>query len=186
MNNTARTMSQHDECRREELIDGEIVMMSPSPSANHNYVSGNIFNLFYNYLEGRPCDVFTDPMDVYLSEKDRFIPDIFVVCDPDKITQKGCFGAPDLVVEILSYSTTKYDRGKKKDAYTKAGVREYWIVDTEKRSVEVYLLKDGVQNLETFVYFRHDDETADDVPAEFRCGIFPDLIVPLKKVFSRM
>ena len=91
----------------EELIDGKIVAMSPRPAWNHISVAGNIFGIFWTYLKGKPCAPIADGMDLYLSEKDHFIPDVMIVCDPDKIKSDGVHGAPDLVVEVLSPSTEK-------------------------------------------------------------------------------
>ena len=125
----------------EELIDGKAVAMSPRPTTNHYHVSFNIAHIFANYLRGKRCTPFGDGVDLYLTEKDRFIPDGMVVCDPDKIKRDGVYGAPDLVVEVLSPSTAKNDRGHKKQVYEQCGVREYWIVDPRDRKILVYYLK---------------------------------------------
>ena len=101
----------------EELIGGKFVAMSPSPAINHNRVIGNIYRIFAHYLNGRRCEPFADGVDVYLTEEDRFIPDMMVVCDPDKVKADGVYGAPDLVVEVLSPSTAQYDRGRKMKVY---------------------------------------------------------------------
>lgn len=84
---------------REELIGGKFVAMSPSPTFNHNRVASRIFRIFSNYLEGKQCLAIADGMDLFLTEEDRFIPDMMVVCDRDKIQWNGVHGAPDLVVE---------------------------------------------------------------------------------------
>lgn len=182
MDNTARVLNEHEDYCLEELIDGEVVMMAPSPSTNHADVSGNIFSIFSTYLKGKKCKVYSAPVDVYLSEKNILIPDILVVCDRDKMKPRGCFGAPDLVVEIISPRTEQNDRGKKKIAYREAGVREYWIVNPYLRSVEVYHLQDNSDLVE--IYFDSSVEERDeDTPAEFACGIFPDLTVRLEDVF---
>ena len=86
----------------DELIDGKLVAMSPRPSVNHHQVSLNIANIFSRYLKGKTCRPFGDGVDLYLTEKDRFIPDGMIVCDPRKIGRDGIYGAPDLVVEVLS------------------------------------------------------------------------------------
>ena len=95
----------------EELIDGKVILMSPRPVVKHNWVAENISYLFRSYLRGKKCVPLGDGYDLYLSEKDRFVPDFMVVCDRDKIKPKGVFGAPDLVVEVLSPSTAVRDRG---------------------------------------------------------------------------
>ncbi len=87
---------------REELIDGKIVAMSPRPGWNHISIAANIYNLFANYLHGKKCTAIPDGCDLFLTKEDRFVPDMMVVCDRDKIKTDGVHGAPDLVVEVLS------------------------------------------------------------------------------------
>ena len=127
---------------RDEMLDGEIVMMSPRPAVNHNLAMGNIYRAFANLLEGKKCLPFADGTDVYLTPKDRVIPDVMIICRKEIIKRNGIHGVPDLIVEVLSHGTEKKDRGYKKDLYEKCGVKEYWLVDTENRVVEVYLLRD--------------------------------------------
>jgi Uma2 family endonuclease len=127
---------------RYEMYNGRLVAMSPRAATNHNVVLGNIFCIFRNFLRGRACTPFTDT-DVYLTENDSFVPDVMIVCNRDIVKTDGIYGAPDLVVEILSPSTAKKDKGYKKDLYEKCGVKEYWIVEVETQSIEVYLLQDG-------------------------------------------
>ena len=126
----------------EELVNGRIVAMSPA-ATNHNRISGNIFLIFGNYLRGKPCVPFGDGEKVFLTGMDHYVPDFMVVCDRDKIKPDGVHGAPDLVVEILSPSTQRHDRLVKLDLYQRAGVREYWIVDPDSRTVQVFLLDCG-------------------------------------------
>ena len=127
---------------REELINGEIVAMSPAAS-NHNRIAGDIYGIFWNYLKGKKCEPFGDSEAVYLTETDHFIPDFMIVCDSDKIKSNGVHGAPDLVVEVLSPGTAKNDRGRKMEVYGQCGVREYWIIDPDSRTVQVFLLGSG-------------------------------------------
>ena len=103
---------------REELINGELVAMSPA-ATNHNRIARNISRIFGNYLLWKDCEPFGDGEAVFLSEEDRFIPDFMVVRDAEKIKWNGVHGAPDLVVEVLSPGTAKNDRGRKKDVYEK-------------------------------------------------------------------
>lgn len=178
----------------EELVNGEIVAMSPRPLVNHNRVAGNIYHIFRNYLKGKLCEPFADGTDLYLPEKDRFVPDGMVVCDKDKIKADGIHGAPDLVVEILSPGTEKRDRGYKKDVYERAGVREYWIVSPYPayRNIEVYRLLegkfilDGVYRLYS-EYDRKDlGEEVAGYPVEFTSSLFDDLTILLEDVFYRV
>ena len=117
---------------REELLNGEFVAMSPRPTFNHNRVAFNIAVLFENRLKNSTCTAIVDGVDLYLTEKDRFVPDMMVVCDRDKIRNDGVHGAPDLVVEVLSPRTANRDRGYKMELYAKSGVREYWLVSRRR------------------------------------------------------
>ena len=177
----------------EELIAGKVVQMSPRPSVSHNDIAGNIFHLFKNYLRGKPCRPFGDGTDLYLTARERYVPDGMIVCDRSKIRRNGVHGAPDLVVEVLSPGTARRDRGHKKNAYERCGVREYWIVSPEGRFIEQYLLEN-----QTFVLTRvcqwypvwtlEDMESAERAEAEeqmtFRCGLFDDLEIRLEDIFG--
>jgi len=114
-----------------EIINGEMVMMTPSAGYSHMSVSNNVNTIFKKYLKGKKCQVIYE-FDVHLTEKDTFKPDITVVCNKDIIKETGIYGTPDLIIEILSTYTAKRDRGYKKDIYELAGVKEYWIIDTKK------------------------------------------------------
>ena len=181
-----------EEEQREEIISGKVVMMA-SPTLNHNLVSGNIYGLFFNYLDKRPCTPFSDNTKVILSDKERYIPDMMVVCDPKKFAGNHIKGAPDLVVEVLSPGAARHDRGPKKDAYEKHGVREYWIVSPEERTVEQYVSENGrfvLRGVHTlYPQFMLDDMTDEEraaVPTEFTCALFDDLSVRLADVFKRV
>ena len=134
-----------DDENRWELIEGLPYMMS-APSPVHQRVSGELFAKLHGFLVGKPCRVYYSPFDVrlnYDTDDDTVVqPDLLVVCDHSKIDNKGCNGAPDLVVEILSPSSQRIDRWHKFHAYQKAGVREFWIVDPENRTVQAHLLQD--------------------------------------------
>ena len=133
---------------RYELIDGEVFLLA-APSTVHQLVSGELYRQFANYLEGKKCLALSAPFDVRLFEKqgDRpedvwtvVQPDISVICDRDKLDERGCKGAPDLTLEILSPSSTRHDLLVKLNSYQKAGVREYWVVSPEDKTVNVFLL----------------------------------------------
>ncbi|WP_462266317.1 Uma2 family endonuclease [Mucilaginibacter sp.] len=135
---------------RLELIKGKIFKMSPAPSAIHQWVSGVIFNNLFNYLKGKPCKVFSAPFDVRLSRliNDKQVstvvqPDICVICAPAKIDKRGCLGAPDIVVEILSPGNNKTELQNKYEAYEEAGVSEYWIIHPSEKTFLSYILTDG-------------------------------------------
>lgn len=176
-----------------ELIDGETVMMTPRPAVNHTLISGNIHTIFNVFLKGKSCIPFGDGVDLYLSEDNRFVPDGMIVCDRDKIKTRGIYGAPDLVIEVLSPSTAKNDRGKKKDAYEKAEVLEYWIVDPEIRTVEVYILEESKYILDNiYRMFSQNmledmtDEEKDNIITEFKCSLFDELVIKLDDIFKNL
>ena len=142
-----------DEGERAEPIDGEVFLMAPAPSRAHQGISMELSRQFANYLEGKKCKAYHAPFDVRLFEQegdspenvDTVVePDITIVCDPSKLDDRGCKGAPDMVVEILSPSTQRHDRLVKLGLYQRAGVREYWIVDPDSRTVQVFTLSDGL------------------------------------------
>ena len=175
----------------EELIGGKFVAMSPRPSVNHNHVSFNIARIFADYLKGKRCTPFADGVDLYLTEEDRFIPDMMVVCDPEKVKADGVYGAPDLVVEVLSPSTMRNDRMGKKEVYQTCGVREYWLVDPENRTIEQYLLQDGKLELNMVYASCRDDELERmseqekaELETHFQCSLYSDFDIALEDIFS--
>ena len=173
---------------REELIHGKVVALSPAAS-NHNRIAGDIYGIFWSYLRGKKCEPFGDGEAVYLTEVDHFIPDFMVVCDPDKVKSNGVHGAPDLVVEVLSPGTTKNDRGRKMDVYGQCGVREYWIVIPNEKTVEQYIQDNGRLVLHD-VYFIPPDYTPEkelaEIAKEFQCSLFDDLTIRLEDIFERV
>ena len=173
---------------REELINGKVVAMSPAAS-NHNRIAGDIYGIFWSYLRGKKCEPFGDGEAVYLTEVDHFIPDFMVVCDPDKVKSNGVHGAPDLVVEVPSPGTTKNDRGRKMDVYGQCGVREYWIVIPNEKTVEQYIQDNGRLVLHD-VYFIPPDYTPEkelaEIAKEFQCSLFDDLTIRLEDIFERV
>lgn len=135
---------------RVELIMGKIFKMSPAPSSQHQHITVAISSCIYQYLKGKSCKVFTAPFDVTLPDhsgvKTTVVqPDITVICDPSKITEQGCTGAPDLVVEVISKSSVKKDLHEKYGIYEQAGVKEYWIVQPMDRSLIIFTLTEAGQ-----------------------------------------
>ncbi len=136
---------------RYELIDGEAYLMAPAPSVGHQRLLLEVARQIADALEGRRCEVFVAPFDVRLphaDEADEAVetvvqPDLTIVCDPGKIDERGCRGAPDWVIEILSPSTAAHDQTVKLGAFERAGVRECWLVHPVDRVVTVYRLADG-------------------------------------------
>ena len=137
---------------RWEVIDGVPLVMAP-PARIHQKISGELFGQLREYLKGKKCEVYAAPFAVRLFEENGDLPervdtlvepDISVVCDKNKLDKNGCKGAPDLVIEILSPSTVRHDRFVKLGLYQRAGVREYWIVEPETQTVQVYTLENGI------------------------------------------
>ena len=151
-----------------ELIDGYIYM-SPSPSQKHQRIAKRLIGEIDRYIMAHKgnCEAFMAPSDVKLSDHFTVQPDVFVVCDPDKLDGHNCNGAPDWVIEILSPSNENLDMKKKMILYRNSGVREYWIVDPEEENVFVYLF--GTPNITGFYTFD------DDIPA----GIYENSAQPL-------
>ena len=128
-----------------ELINGKIFKMAPAPSTKHQFLSGNLFGMLWNYLKGKPCQLVSAPFDVRLSKfkEDKLVnsvvqPDLCIICDPTKIDERGCNGAPDMIVEILSPSTALRDLDLKFKLYEENAVKEYWIVQPNDQTVSVF------------------------------------------------
>ncbi|MDE6887357.1 MAG: Uma2 family endonuclease [Eubacterium sp.] len=176
----------------EEKLNGQIILMSPRPSVNHNQLVGNIYHIFRSYLKGKTCKAFTDGVDVFLTDKDNVIPDAMIVCNKDIIKPDGIHGAPDLVVEVLSPSTAKNDRGYKKDLYEAAGVKEYWIVDPTMRSIEAYLLSDKRKYVLDGFYGLFPDNPSitelerQESKKEIPVSLYSDFRIPLEEIFYDM
>ncbi|MDR3147016.1 MAG: Uma2 family endonuclease [Treponema sp.] len=145
---TYKDYLETDEDYRAEIIDGRLYAMSP-PSRYHQDVLGKLFVKLALFLEGKPYKVYTAPFGVRLfprrdlRDNTYFEPDLTVVCDLSKLDERGCNGAPDMIVEIMSPSNRQNDMLVKFHKYLKAGVREYWIVDTEEKTVYVIFLMGG-------------------------------------------
>ena len=136
-----------DDSERWELIDGIPYAMA-SPSAIHQRILLELSRQLADFMDDKPCEVFIAPFDVCLNaagddDDDVFQPDIMVVCDDAKITEKNINGAPDMVIEILSPSSAKHDKFLKFNKYQRAGVREYWIVDTDTKTIQAHILENG-------------------------------------------
>ncbi|GHU70102.1 hypothetical protein FACS189413_09980 [Bacteroidia bacterium] len=137
-----------------ELLNGFIRLMSPAPALKHAVALRRLGTPLINYIDkkGGNCQVFYAPFDVRLPKKpdekdDKQIytvvqPDICVVCDNSKLDERGCLGAPDMVVEILSLSSQKYDLNEKFNLYEAAGVKEYWVVSPKEKGINAFILQE--------------------------------------------
>lgn len=137
------------EGERWELIDGEAFSMAPAPARRHQEVVVELLAQIHQALTEGPCRVYVAPFDVRLPERreaDELIetvvqPDIAVVCDPDKLDDKGCRGAPDWIIDVLSPRTAVMDQIRKRALYEHHGVKEYWLVHPTDRLLFVYVLE---------------------------------------------
>ena len=177
----------------DELLDGKTVAMSPRPAVNHGKVVENIYSIFRRNFKDKQCTAFSDGYDVYLTENDRVVPDVMVVCDKNIIKNEGIRGVPDLIVEVLSPSTARTDKGYKKRLYGKCGVKEYWIVDINNKTVEIYIQRDGVLEFEDsysvlpdYIFNKMNDEDKKTVKTEFNPHIFPGVKISLHEIFENI
>jgi len=166
------------EGERYEVIYGEAYAMS-APNTYHQLILAELFKQIANYLTGKPCKVIPAPFDVRLfyadDESDDTVvqPDITIICDRKKIGPEGGRGAPDFIAEILSPSNTAIEMQRKFHLYRDAGVREYWVLDPENKTLHVYNFKDNA-------IFPRTYKSTDKAKVE----IFDDLEIDLEPVFA--
>lgn len=161
--------------QRAELIDGQMYNMAP-PNRLHQELVSQFTKLIGNYIDshnGR-CKIYPAPFAVFLNKnnKNYVEPDISVICDSDKLTDKGCNGAPDLIIEVVSPSSRRMDYIIKSGLYENAGVREYWIVDLQKEATVVYRFEEDVA------------PTIYPFDGSISFGLFPELTIIISKIFK--
>jgi Uma2 family endonuclease len=167
-----------------ELIKGKILPMA-APNRKHQTISREIHGTMYIFFQNAPCEFFAAPFDVRLYDKKKSVnankdvytvvqPDLCIICDEAKLDDKGCIGAPDLIVEILSPGNSSKEMRTKKNLYAESGVREYWIIDPEHENAFQFLLENENTYSPPIIYVDEDI---------LHCSIFPDLKIDLKKVF---
>ena len=160
---------------RAELINGKFYDMAP-PSRIHQKLVSKLTALFNQYITDHhgSCEVYPAPFAVNLDadDKDWVEPDISVICDPNKLTDRGCSGAPDLIIEIVSPASRKMDYSLKNMIYSQAGVREYWIVDPAKEKVVVYC------------YENDSDPCLYSFDADVPIGIYPGLTIRIRDLLN--
>jgi Uma2 family endonuclease len=163
--------------KRYELINGTAYLMEPAPKWEHQDIALEIGTILRTYFRGKTGKAFVAPFDVRLNaeaEDDIVLqPDIVVFCDRSKLSGTGCIGAPDMVVEILSPSTASYDKLVKYNHYLQAGVREYWIVDPDSKTVLVHILEN--ERYHTVVYAE-----TDEAPVQILDGC----VIKLSEIFA--
>ena len=163
-----------------ELIRGRIFKMTPAPSSRHQDISVELTAVIYNYLKGKSCRLFHAPFDVILPIADQnrdtsttvVQPDLCIICDLSKIDKAGCTGPPDLIIEILSPSTSKKDLTHKYEIYEQTGVKEYWVIYPRERILQVYLLEND--NYQRPLIYSQEDSVS---PV-----LFPDLDIDLTTI----
>ncbi|MEZ4902250.1 MAG: Uma2 family endonuclease [Spirosomataceae bacterium] len=171
---------------RLELIKGKIFNMSPAPARRHQKISGKLSLPIANYLVDKHCEMYAAPFDVRLAppkskkRNDNQIytvvqPDICVICDLDKLDDRGCLGAPDLIIEILSPGNTKKEMSDKFEVYEENGVKEYWLVEPNDNAIFVYVLNDDHKYIGLRPY------TEDDI---ITSSILPGLEISVSKIFE--
>ena len=160
---------------RAELINGKFYDMAP-PSRIHQKLVSKLTALLNQYIADHhgSCEVYPAPFAVNLDadDKDWVEPDVSVICDPNKLTHRGCSGAPDLIFEIVSPASRKMDYSLKNMIYSQAGVREYWIVDPAKEKVVVYC------------YENDSDPCLYSFDADVPVGIYPGLTIRIRGLLN--
>jgi Uma2 family endonuclease len=167
---------------RVELIKGFILKMSPAPNTNHQKISQNLNGYFYNFFQNKNCQVFVAPFDVRLpiksAKKETTVvqPDLSIICDDNKLDDRGCNGSPDLIIEIISPNNSKHDIHTKFNLYQEAGVLEYWLVEPTEKIILIYTLPNGVYiGLKPLV----EGEIVKSL-------LFPEIKISVKDIFYRV
>lgn len=166
---------------RVELFKGKILKMSPAPSRKHQDVSMSLTREFIPLFKDKKCKMYVAPFDVRLpkhttDDSEVFTvvqPDLCIICDPNKLDDRGCIGAPDLVVEILSPGNSKREMKSKYELYEEAGVKEYWIIDPNTETILIYILENGE--------YRGLKPVSDDYAISH---IFPNIKIHTNDIFS--
>ncbi|MBF0544058.1 MAG: Uma2 family endonuclease [Candidatus Riflebacteria bacterium] len=180
---TYKDLCSWPENERWELIDGEAYDMTPPPSTSHQRILNKLSFIVQSFLEGKPCEMFFAPFGVFFPKTDEpddeidtvVEPDLVVICDKNKINKKGCRGAPDWVVEILSPSTRRKDLIKKTTLYETHGVKEYWVIYPDEKIIQVYELEGKKEYDQKRLYIGL---------AKAPVAVLPGLEIDLQKIFQ--
>lgn len=170
-----------------ELIKGKIMLMSPTPNVRHQSISTHLTGLLYSYFRNQKCRLFAAPFDVRLYDRKKSIlankeihtvvqPDLCVICDPQKLDEQGCNGAPDWIIEILSKGNSKREMSIKYELYRESGVTEYWLVYPEQLAIHQFVLNEATDKYELIGMYSGDGKVS---PV-----LFPELAIDLEDVFS--
>ena len=169
-----------------ELIKGKIMAMSPAPSRKHQTVITNLGGKLYQFFHKKPCNLFYAPFDVKLYDRRKSLlkngeafsvvqPDLCVICDKDKLTEQGCDGAPDWIIEVLSPGNSRKEVRLKFDLYEESGVGEYWLVFPYEQIVQQFVLDDNGKYQLRALY------PGNEIAIPY---LFPDLQIDLNDVFA--
>lgn len=169
---------------RVELVNGFIHKMDPAPGWIHQKVFKHLIIKMNAFFESKSCELFVAPCDIRLPDSKKQVddkeiftvvqPDLGVICDPDKIDYRGCIGAPDMIIEVLTSESTQKDIGIKYKLYREHGVKEYWLVDPEDKVIFVNVLRNG--EYVVLAPFTEDDEINSD--------LFPELKFTVNEIFK--
>ena len=172
--NTAEDYYNLPDNVRAELIKGKFYNMA-APTRKHQHILTELINIIYDHIKSKngDCKVYPAPFSVQLNEKSVVEPDITVICDKDKLTERGCTGGPDWIIEIVSPSNSANDYIRKSGLYYDAGVREYWIVDPIIEKVIVYDMTDKITNITIYTF----NDTV-------RSNIYDDLYIDFSSVLD--
>ena len=173
--------------QRVELIKGKIFPMA-APNRRHQAISRQFYGTFFNFFEKHSCKFYPAPFDVRLYDKQKPLkqnqnfntvvqPDVCIVCDLEKLDERGCFGAPDLIVEILSPGNSKKEMQTKRRLYEENAVKEYWIIDADREQVFQFVLNDKNVYNTPIIY------VSDEI---LECALFPELKINLEELFAAL
>jgi len=161
--------------------------MSPAPNVKHQSIVTNLGGKLYNYFNKKPCKLFFAPFDVRLYDKNKSLvanqeihtviqPDLCVICNTGQLTEQGCLGAPDWIIEILSKGNSKKEMQTKYALYQESGVKEYWLVYPYEQAVHQFVLDEQTQKYQLIAMFSNEDMASPQ--------LFPDLQIDLNEVFA--
>ena len=170
-----------------ELIKGKIMLMSPAPNVRHQSIAVNLVRPLSAFFHRKKCRLFVAPFDVRLYDRKKSIlaskeihtvvqPDLCVICDPQKLDEQGCNGAPDWIIEILSKGNSKREMSIKYELYRESGVTEYWLVYPEQLAIHQFVLNEATDKYELIGMYSGDGKVS---PV-----LFPELEIDLDDVFS--
>lgn len=167
-----------------ELIDGQTYAMAPAPTIGHQALAGQLFRQIDEALDGTPCRALIAPVDVLLPAPDEtdelattvVQPDILIVCEPAKLTERNVRGAPDWIIEVLSPATARHDHLTKRALYERAGVREYWLVHPVDRVITVHTLKDD----------QYGGPEIAEMAGERSPTIFPEIVIRWQPILDKL